>query len=299
MSSNNGNRITLRFWGDFACFTRPEMKVERVSYPVITPSAARGMLEAVFWEPEMYYLIDKIHIIKRGAWFSTRRNEVQSVISISNAQKWVRGTAKVTPILAGGGAKDGTQRNMLALRDVEYLVTAEIRLTKLADRAHCNIKKYLEQIRRRASSGKCFYRPSFGVREFDANFDFEEDATAAFRRRVSELAADEMPVVPIKYEPLGLMLYDVFDYRKFEAGFKWLSSEDLATARDEFEQSLSGLKKGEKTKKLKEYDKNPECLFVGKKITPRPSFFQAEIQNNIVHCHPDEVEILTQEMEDN
>ena len=73
---NPSNLVTLRVWGDFACFTRPEMKVERVSYPVMTPSAARGILEAVFWEPQMYYLIDSIRVVKRGQWISIRRNEV-------------------------------------------------------------------------------------------------------------------------------------------------------------------------------------------------------------------------------
>jgi CRISPR-associated protein Cas5d len=297
-SSPASNRVTIRVWGDFACFTRPEMKVERVSYPVITPSAARGILEAVYWEPEMYYLIDTIHVVKRGFWFSTRRNEVQSVISINNAQSWMKGTGAVKPIQAGGGAADGTQRNMLALRDVEYLITAEVRLTQLADPASCTIGKYLGQIKRRASSGKCFHRPCLGVREFDAFFDHEEDARAAFARRTAELAADGTPLLPIKYEPLGLMLYDVFDWRLFEKGFKWRDAVGLAAARKRFEQSLSDdLKKGEKTKKIKEYEANPARLFAGEKITPRPSFFQAEIRENSIQCHPEKVSVLVQDME--
>jgi CRISPR-associated protein Cas5d len=297
---NKDNRATLRVWGDFACFTRPEMKVERVSYPVITPSAARGIFEAVFWEPEMYYLIDTIHIVKRGSWFSTRRNEVTAVISIDKAEQWMKSPDKVMPIQAGGGAADGTQRNMLALRDVEYLITAEVKLTKLANPTRCNIGKYLDQINRRASSGKCFQRPCFGVREFDACFEYEDDPDVAFARREKELAVTGAPLAPIKYEPLGLMLYDVFDYRQFEKGFKWLKlkKEDLALAREQFEQSLSGLKKGEKTKRLKEYDSDSDRMFVGKKITPLPSFFQAEIRNNIVHCHPDDVPVLIQDVED-
>ena len=294
---NKANRITLRVWGDFACFTRPEMKVERVSYPVITPSAARGIFEAVFWEPEMYYLIDTIHIVKRGSWFSTRRNEVTSVISIDSAKQWMKSPDKIAPIQAGGGAADGTQRNMLALRDVEYMITAEVKLTELADPTRCNIGKYLDQIRRRASSGKCFQRPCLGVREFDAFFEYEEDAETAFARRREELIAADTPLVPIKYEPLGLMLYDVFDYRQFEKGFKWLRKEDVALTREHFEQSLVGLKKGEKTKRMKEYDSDSDRMYVGKKITPRPSFFQAEIRDNIVHCHPDDIPVLIQDME--
>jgi CRISPR-associated protein Cas5d len=115
--------ITLRVWGDFACFTRPEMKVERVSYAVMTPSAARGVLEAVFWEPQMFYLIDSIHVVKRGRWVSFRRNEVTKVISLDSATTWMKEPAKTTPIQAGGGADDAAQRNMLAIQDVEYLIT--------------------------------------------------------------------------------------------------------------------------------------------------------------------------------
>jgi CRISPR-associated protein Cas5d len=92
--------ITLRVWGDFACFTRPEMKVERVSYPVMTPSAARGVLEAVFWEPQMYYLVDSIRIVKKGRWVSFRRNEVTRVISLDRRnllpERQTRRTAKRT-----------------------------------------------------------------------------------------------------------------------------------------------------------------------------------------------------------
>ena len=281
MTSNN--RITLRVWGDFACFTRPEMKVERVSYPVMTPSAARGVLEAVFWEPEMYYLIDTIRVVKRGKWFSCRRNEVISVVSIDSAKQWLKSPGKVSPIQAGGGAPDGTQRNMLALENVEYLVTAEVRLSDLADRSRCNIPKYLDQIRRRASSGKCFYRPYLGVREFAADFDFVEDAEAAFAASGAEM---------IPYEPLGLMLYDAFDWRLFQKGFRWLKPDELATARAQFEAGLVSVKKGEKTKALKSYDADPTHRFVGEIIVPKPSFFQAEIRDNALRCHPDNVTIL-------
>jgi CRISPR-associated protein Cas5d len=277
------NRVTLRVWGDFACFTRPEMKVERVSYPAMTPSAARGVLEAVFWEPEMYYLVDTIRIVKRGKWFSCRRNEVTNVISIDSAKQWSKSPDKVSPIHAGGGAPDGTQRNMLALEGVEYLVTAEVRLSDLADRSRCNIQKYLDQIRRRARSGKCFYRPCLGVREFAADFDFVDDAEAAFAASGAE---------PIPYEPLGLMLYDVFDWRQFKQGFKWLKPEDLAEARARFEAGLAGLKKGDRTKALKTYDADPARRFAGVAIEPKPSFFQAEIRANAMHCHPEDVKIL-------
>lgn len=193
------NTITLRVWGDFACFTRPEMKVERVSYPVMTPSAARGILEAVFWEPQMFYLIDSIRVVKRGRWVSFRRNEVTKVISLDSAKTWMHSPEKTSPIQAGGGADDGTQRNMLALQDVEYLVTAEVHTTPLADRPEDKREKYLAEIERRARAGKCFQQPYFGCREFPAFFEYLEDPTASTQS-----------AVPLD-QHVGLMLYDVFD----------------------------------------------------------------------------------------
>jgi CRISPR-associated protein Cas5d len=290
------NRVTIRVWGDFACFTRPEMKVERVSYPVITPSAARGILEAIYWEPQMYYLIDRIHIIKRGHWISIRRNEVINVISMDNAKGWMNRTRQVTPIQAGGGASDGTQRNMLALQDVEYLITAEVRLTELLKQRQCNISKYLAQIQRRASCGKCFHRPAFGVREFDVNFSFEEaGADAAYERRKKELAAIKEPFEFIKYEPLGLMLYDVFDYRGREQGFRWFREEEIASNYRQFESSIANLKKGDQSRRRKEYYVS-ERHFDGRKIQPRLTFFQAEIRDSVMCCHPDKVKILIQDI---
>lgn len=287
------NRLTIRVWGDFACFTRPEMKVERVSYPVITPSAARGILEAIYWEPQMYYLIDSIHIIKRGRWISFRRNEVISVISMDNAKSWMNGTRKVSSIQAGGGAADGTQRNMLALQGIEYLITAEVRLTSLARQPRCNLAKYLDQIKRRASGGKCFHRPAFGVREFDANFALEEIADTAFARRHRELGADATPL--IHYEPLGLMLYDVFDHNQREHGFRWLREEEIETNRQHFEEGITGMKKAEQSRRRKEYAANAR-RFDGQKVQPQPAFFQAEIRDSVLRCHPDAIEILLQDM---
>jgi CRISPR-associated protein Cas5d len=174
------------------------MKVERVSYPIMTPSAARGILEAIFWEPQMYYLIDSIAVVKKGRWFSFRRNEVQQTIRVPEVKKWMRGTKAVNYIRAGGGAPDAAQRNMLALADVEYLVCAEIRLTKRAVQPRCNEPKYIDEIRRRAMRGKCCHRPTLGCREFAADFDWLDDASVV----VLENWPDE---------DLGLMLYDVFD----------------------------------------------------------------------------------------
>jgi CRISPR-associated protein Cas5d len=190
--------ISLRVWAEFACFTRPEMKTERVSYPLPTPSAARGVLEAVFWEPEMYYLIDSIGVVKRGKWFSLRRNEVQKVISMDAARAWMTGKRSFEAIEAGGGADDAAQRNMLALFDVEYVITAEVRLTPKANPPADNVWKYVEQARARAVRGKCAHRPYLGVRECAADFEAVENPTT--------VALD----AGYNDEP-GIMLYDVFD----------------------------------------------------------------------------------------
>ncbi len=201
----NINQVTVRVWGDYACFTRPEMKVERVSYPIITPSAARGVLEAIFWEPQMCYVIDQIAVVKKGRWFSFRRNEVSAVISMDSAKSWMRGKTPVKYIEAGGGAADAAQRNMLALAEVDYLITAEVRLTRRAKPASDNLGKYLAEIQKRASRGKCFHRPALGCREFAADFDWvEPDDIASFKLEKWES------------EDLGLMLYDVFDHERRE-----------------------------------------------------------------------------------
>lgn len=146
----------------------------------------------------MYYLIDFIGVVKKGRWFSFRRNEVQKTISVPEAQKWMCGTKAVNYIKAGGGAPDAAQRNMLALAEVEYVVSAEVHLTKRAVRPRCNEQKYLEEFRRRASRGKCCHRPALGCREFAADFEWLDNPAA--------VALENWPD-----ENLGLMLYDVFD----------------------------------------------------------------------------------------
>lgn len=261
----NDNLITIRAWGDYACFTRPEMKVERVSYPVMTPSAARGVLEAIFWEPEIYYLIDSIHVIRRGRWFSFRRNEVEQVISINNAKTWMKSPEKVSPIQAGGGV--GTQRNMLALAEVEYLITAEVHLSDIGKRRGHTIKTYWTEIERRAKSGKCYHRPYLGVREFAADFDSEADAQAAMERRSAELGKNCKNLWP--EEDLGLMLYDVFDLDQRTQGFRWLTEE---------EQEIQPKKKA-------------APRWEGLLVKPEAVFFQANIKDAKLDCHPQRVRL--------
>lgn len=253
----NDNKVSVRVWGDFACFTRPEMKVERVSYPVMTPSAARGILEAIFWKPEMYYLIDSIAVIKRGEWAAFKRNELKEKISLANAAKWMKGTAEIKPLLAGGGAPDATPRNTLALRNVEYVVTAEIRLTKIGENAQQTIRKFTEELSRRARLGKCFHRPGLGLKEFDAHFELIEDASG---------------ISGEWNEDLGLMLYDVFNPAERTHGFKFLDSAPEKPARG---------------KKMPTYE--------GFFSRPKPIFFNARIVNSRLECHPERVELIAQD----
>lgn len=262
----NDNLINIRVWGDFGCFTRPEMKVERVSYPLMTPSAARGILEAIFWKPEMYYLIDSIRIVKRGVWTSFRRNEVIKKISLRDAKSSMNGTGEISLIKAGGGADDATQRNMLALRDVEYIITAEIRLSELGKHNNQVLPKFNAEIERRARAGKCFHRPSLGVREFTADFDWVENLN------------DFSPEINWT-ESLGLMLYDVFPHDERAVGFKFLDGEDYANDYVPLFPPTGKKKKG-------------QILTDGKLVKPAASFFRAEIKDSVVDCHPSRVQVI-------
>ncbi len=281
------NLVTLRVWGDFACFSRPEMKVERVSYEVPTPSAARGILESIFWEPQMFYLIDSIRIVKPGHWFSFRRNEVIRVVSIDNARTWMREPEKTRPILAGGGAEDCTQRNMLARQNVEYLITAEVRLSALARPPRDNIGKYVGEFERRARAGKCFHRPALGMREFAADFDFVAgEPDAALHERLAAVGR----AAPWDGGKLGLMLYDVFDHRQRQQGFCWVREDERAAADAAFEQSLGGLKPREAGQRRKA---RTVSRHAGAIIRPAPAFFQAEVTAGVMDCHPERVTILS------
>ena len=160
--------LEVRVWGDFACFTRPEMKVERVTYPVMTPSAARGVLEAIFWKPEFTWRVEEIRVLREIRYFSLVRNEVKSRASERTAKAWRR---------EGGGFyadHDRTQRHALALRDVDYVIRAQVEAKAGIDE---DPAKYRDQFRRRVRSGRCFATPYLGCREFTAHFA-EPDATA-------------------------------------------------------------------------------------------------------------------------
>lgn len=283
----SNNLISIRVWGDFACFTRPEMKVERVSYPLMTPSAARGILEAIFWEPQMYYLIDAIRVVKKGVWASFRRNELICRVSLDSARIWMKNPEKFDPIHAGGGAADGTQRNTLALEDVEYIVTAQVFLSELGKRSAQRMNKYLSEIERRATQGKCFHRPALGVREFAADFEWEPDPQAALERRAAKMRRDWHTIWP--EEDLGLMLYDVFDCQQRAEGFRWLTADEIDQAQAA---NMSAIAPPPKRKPKRETEKAP-CLYEGICIKPKAAFFHATIRNACLDCHPERVKIIT------
>lgn len=188
--------IKLHVWGDYACFTRPEMKVERVSYDVMTPSAARGILEAIHWKPAVTWVIDRIHVLKPIRFENIRRNEVGAKVSDRNARTAQR-TGDLST-LAMDVTAERQQRAMLALRDVAYGIEAHFEMTDKAGPSD-NPAKHREMFLRRAEKGQCFHRPCLGMREFAADFEVVADFPQTSMTPEAQT------------RDLGWMLYDI-DY---------------------------------------------------------------------------------------
>lgn len=189
--------IRLHVWGERACFTRPEMKVERVSYDVITPSAARGILEAIHWKPAIRWHVDRIHVLKPIRFQSIRRNEVGAKASAANARSAMnRGTTEGLGLLVN---ENRQQRAALVLIDVAYVIEAHFTLTRRAG-PEDSPAKHISMFNRRAEQGQCFHRPCLGTREFDAEF---------------ALLPEGAPLPECQLEPdkrdrdLGWMLHDI------------------------------------------------------------------------------------------
>ncbi|GAB3324838.1 CRISPR-associated protein Cas5 [Haliea atlantica] len=159
--------IRLHVWGDRACFTRPEMKVERVSYDVITPSAARGILEAIYWKPAIRWVVDRIHVLKPVRFESIRRNEVGGKLSPGKVKKAMKAGSTVG--LETHVDEDRQQRAAMVLRDVAYVIEAHFELTGKGG-ADDSAGKHLDIFNRRARKGQHFHAPCLGVREFPAYF---------------------------------------------------------------------------------------------------------------------------------
>ena len=182
----------LELSGPWACFTRPEMKVERVSYDVMTPSAARACFEAILWKPAIRWQVRKIEVLKPIRWINLRRNEVASVVSTRNAE---------TAMKNGHGdlalyiEDERQQRAGLFLRDVAYRVHADLQFLPAHDPGG-NAMKYYEMFERRAAKGQCVNQPYLGTREFAAHF-----------RLVNDTATEPQPVDDSR--DLGFMLHDL------------------------------------------------------------------------------------------
>lgn len=159
--------VKLLICGERACFTRPEMKVERVSYDVITPSAARGVLEAIYWKPAFVWRIERLRVLKEIRFETIRRNEVASRIPSQNVKKAMN--AGSTEGLAIYVDEDRQQRAATILKDVAYVIEARIELKDPANPDE-PIGKHLDNFNRRARKGQCFHRPCLGTREFAADF---------------------------------------------------------------------------------------------------------------------------------
>ena len=180
--------LSLRARGPLACFTRPELKVERVSYPVMTPSAARGLVEAVLWKPAIRWRIHRIRVLAPIRFVSFRRNEVNSKAS-TPPRKLVDEGGQPPTLYADD---DRAQRNTVALRDVDYVIDASFEMTERAGPAE-NVTKFVEIFERRLAKGQTFHQPYLGCRELAADV----------------LPADGAPLPIAEDRDLGLMLWDV------------------------------------------------------------------------------------------
>jgi CRISPR-associated protein Cas5d len=208
---------TLEVWGELACFTRPEMKVERFSYPVITPSAARGIFDAIYWEgirdaqgmrPYFHWQVERVEVLEMPRYIALRRNEVKDKAPADRTIKaWMDGRVAPEPIWADGGKdelgtdqKGRTQRQTMALKNVRYRLTARI-VPKPKFFGPEQRNKFDSMFERRAKHGKCFQQPFFGCSEFPAFFEYVQP--------------DEKRQPPAAFDQhIGWMLYDVFDLRR-------------------------------------------------------------------------------------
>lgn len=187
--------IKLHVWGDYACFTRPELKVERVSYEMMTPSAARGILTAIYWKPEFRWVIDRIRVLKPIRFTQVRRNEVGCKIP-KPSPKVMQG--KESAFMGLYIEDNRQQRAATVLRDVAYIIEAHVSIIEETDGVN-SIAKHLEMFKRRASKGQCFHQPCMGVREFPAMFELVEDDASVM---------DDLPAEQ-RDQSFGLMLYDM------------------------------------------------------------------------------------------
>jgi CRISPR-associated protein Cas5d len=184
--------IRIKVSGDYACWTRPENKVERVSYECMTPSAARNILDAICWRPEMRWIVTSVSVLKPVKFQALRRNEVQSKVTAENLRKAITDPSGFKQMVAGAGSDEVTQRNTLALRDVAYVIEAYPHVFEPTADNHP--VKYVSMFNRRVEKGQCFYRPALGCREFAADFQ--------------PTSSTDLPLASVNID-MGRMLYDI------------------------------------------------------------------------------------------
>jgi CRISPR-associated protein Cas5d len=221
--------VAVKVWGEFALFSRPELSVERISYPLMTPSAARGVLDAILFKPQMAWHVRRITVLQprfpegfpadeaRQPYrlIGIRRNEIQGTIAPRTVEGWIKDPASFEPYLVDSAGREGaqgqnrTQRNSLVLQHVAYLLEASPKLTSRAnqprsrpeddeDHGPDTVAKYVAMFQRRVAKGQCFHRPYLGIREFAAQFA-PPDGTE-----------EPIPWGSVeKPESLGFMLYDL------------------------------------------------------------------------------------------
>lgn len=189
--------VKLLVRGDYACWTRPEMKAERVSYDVMTPSGARGILEAIYWKPQIRWVVDKIRVFSPIRFTNIRRNEVASKVPIGTVKSVMKGARQVLALYAD---EDRQQRASLLLKDVCYGIEAHFDILDASEAdGRVNAEpagKHLDTFNRRLKKGQCFHRPYLGTREFAAEF----------------LPVDDWPTCPEELtaeRDLGFMLHDI------------------------------------------------------------------------------------------
>lgn len=200
--------ITLKISGDYALFSRPEMKVERVSYDVITPSAARGVLEAIYWKPQIRWIIDEITVLNPIRFTNIRRNEVASKIPVKGATGVNAAMKDPTIIPEMVVDQNRQQRASLVLKDVAYLIRAHVHvLDRQMERGGPAVAepeavgKHLEMFKRRARRGQAFHHPYFGCREFPVDFELIEDP--------ADLPLPHEELLTGEAKDLGYMLHDI------------------------------------------------------------------------------------------
>ena len=191
--------VKVHVWGDYACFTRPEMKAERVSYDVITPSAARGILEAIHWKPEIRWIVERLHVLHSIRFDNIRRNELGDTMRVGNVRKAMKAgeTSRLRQVIEN----DRQQRATTLLRDVAYVIEASFQFLGEEDDAG-GVAKHLAMFNRRVSKGQCHHRPYLGTREFPADFAPVN----------GELPTSSLPAAE-RNRDLGWMLHDI-DYAR-------------------------------------------------------------------------------------